>query len=103
MDNEDIYFYPIICCVSCTNITKDWEWIESPVDGEIYGVCKKCKEVKKMERRTYQLIAVRYKKTDDIGFTRTEFPLFQEKEAKEFFDKKVNEGYTVTKEIITVS
>lgn len=53
--------------------------------------------------RTYQLIAVRYKKEEDFGFTRTEFSLSQEKEAQEFFDKKVKEGYTVTKEIITVS
>lgn len=53
--------------------------------------------------RTYQLIVVRYKKEEDYGFTRTEFPLFQEQEAKEFFDKKVEEGYTVTKEVLTVS
>jgi hypothetical protein len=53
--------------------------------------------------REYQLIAVRYKKEEDYGFTRTEFGLFQEEEAKELFDKKIEEGYIVTKEIITVS
>jgi hypothetical protein len=47
--SEDVYFYPLICCVSCANVTKEWGWVENPKDGEIYGVCNRCEEQIKRE------------------------------------------------------
>lgn len=42
-------------------------------------------EGEKMEKRTYQLIAVRYKKSNDFWYTRTEFGLHQEKKRQNFW------------------
>jgi hypothetical protein len=44
MDNDDVHFYPFVCCVSCAKTTDKWGWIENPYDEKIYGVCDNCKE-----------------------------------------------------------
>lgn len=49
MEQDDIYFHPLIACTSCGLVTKDWKWVENPDDELIYGCCFECEDKVKKE------------------------------------------------------
>lgn len=41
---DDYLFHPLIKCLVCEEVTKDWGWVLNPLDDDIYGICLNCHE-----------------------------------------------------------